>query len=240
MDETTNWKMKRVGFISASRLSDLMTKGRGKSSEWGQTAISYLYQIERERYTGCPPINHDAPALSFGRENEQYAVEWIRENISDKIRYYETDFPEKPFITVDWARFGATPDVDIPDENGNPETIIEIKTTYSDSAIHMYFSPSKPYEKKRIAAFEEHRDQLAGQLLACPTCNEICILKYNPQRDEEEWDTINPLDPSRGILFRFKRSEFGEYLDVLRNRIITADKFLETGQEIELINNFKL
>ena len=230
------WRQKRIGCISASRLDDLMTKGRGK--DWGQTAISYLYQIEMERYLNEPPINRDAPALRFGRENEQYAVEWLKENFSENIRYYETDFDEKPFITVDWARFGATPDVDIPDGNGFPEKIVEIKTTFSDGAIYDYFSPTKPYEKKRILALKEHRNQMAGQLLACPTCKTIYILKYNPQRDDTEWDLRSPLDTSRGIMFEFKREEFGTYLDEVKDRIIKADEYLNLGQELEGINDY--
>lgn len=230
------WRQKRIGCISASKLDDLMTRGRGK--DWGQTAISYLYQIEMERYLNEPPINRDAPALRFGRENEQYAVEWLRENFSENIRYYETDFDEKPFITVDWARFGATPDVDIPNEDGFPEKIVEIKTTFSDGAIYDYFSPTKPYEKKKILALKEHRNQMAGQLLACPTCNTIYILKYNPQRDDTEWDLRSPLDTSRGIMFEFKREEFGTYLDEVKDRIIKADQYLNLGLELEGINDY--
>lgn len=229
------WIQKRIGYISASHLADLMCKGKGKP--WGATAISYLYRIEMERYTGMPSVNRDALALRFGRENEPYAIEWLRENVSDKIRYYETDFEEKPFITVDWAAFGATPDADIPDEDGNPTEIFEIKTTYSDSAIYTYFSPSKPYEKKRMAALEEHREQLAGQFLACPTCKQITILKYNPQR-EDEWDVRSPLDMSRGVMFTFTREEFGDYLEKVKQRIIQADEYLNTGFELELINEY--
>lgn len=229
------WIEKRIGYISASHLADLMTKGKGK--EWGQSAISYLYKVEMERYLNEPSAHRDAPALRFGRENEQYAVEWLRENVSDKIRYYETDFDEKPFITVDWAKFGATPDTDIPDENGNPIEIFEIKTTYSDGAIYTYFSPSKPYEKKRAEALKEHRDQIAGQFLACPTCQTINILKYNPQRDDE-WDLRSPIDLSRGILFSWTRQEFGDYLEQVKQRIIKADEYLKMGMELDLINEY--
>ena len=229
------WIQKRIGYISASHLADLMCKGKGK--EWGQTAISYLYKVEMERYLNEPSINRDAPALRFGRENEQYAVEWLRENICANIRYYETDFEEKPFITVPWAKFGATPDTDIPDADGNPKEIIEIKTTYSDSAIYTYFSPSKPYEKKKKEALKEHGDQIAGQFLACPTCETISILKYNPQRDDE-WDLRSPVDLSRGIVFSWTREEFAEYLEVVKGRIIQADEYLNTGKELDLINEY--
>lgn len=230
------WKQKRIGYITASRLGDLMTKGRGK--EWGQSAISYLYQIEMERLLNEPPLERDAPALRFGRENEQYAVEWLRTNYDSTVRYYETDFDEKPFITVDWAKFGVTPDTDIPGFDDEPIEIIEIKTTWSDSTIYNYFSPSKPYDKKRALCLSEHRDQLAGQLLACPTVQNISVLKYNPQRDDSEWDLRSPIDPTRGIMFHFSREEFGTYLEYMKDRIIKADQYLNTGMELELINEY--
>lgn len=231
-----NWIKKRIGFISASHLSDLMTKGKGVP--FGKTAISYLYRVEMERYLNEPSINRDAPALRFGRENEKYAVEWLRHNFSWRIRYYEDDFLEKPFITVDWAKFGATPDVDIPNKDDSPKEIIEIKTTYSDGSIYDYFSPSRPYEKKRALALEEHKEQMAGQLLACPTCEKIWILKYNPQRDDCDWDVRSIIDESRGIMFGFTREEFGLYLDEVKTRIIQADEYLNTGKELELINEY--
>lgn len=234
--EDTQWLMKRAGFISASSLSDLMCKGSGKA--WGETAISYLRKVEYERMMGTPGLHKDAPALSFGRENEPYAVEWIRANIHADVRYYEEYFPEKPFITVPWAKFGATPDVDIADENGNPIELFEIKCTYSESSTYFYFSPSAPESRKKAEVLKEHRDQIAGQFLACPTVQRIHVLKYNPQRDDTDWDIMDPLDPKRGIIFTFTREEMGTYLDDVKERIIKADKFLNTGLDLETINEY--
>lgn len=234
--EDTQWLMKRAGFISASSLSYLMCKGRYKA--WGKEAISYLRKVEYERMVGTPGLHKDAPALSFGRENEPYAVEWIKANIHADVRYYEEDFEEKPFITVPWARFGATPDVDIADENGNPIELFEIKCTYSESSTYFYFSPSAPESRKKAEVLKEHRDQIAGQFLACPTVQRIHVLKYNPQRDDTDWDIMDPLDPKRGIIFTFTREEMGTYLDDVKERIIKADKFLNTGLDLETINEY--
>lgn len=232
------WLMKRAGYISASRLDDLMTKGRTKEKMWGDSAIAYLYKIEYERMMGTPGLYKDAPALSFGRENEPYAVEWLRQNVNPDIRYYEEDFEEKPFVTVNWARFGCTLDTDIPNENGNPLEIYEIKCTYSESSTYTYFSPSRPYEKKRLEALREHRCQIAGQFLACPTCNVIHILKYNPQRDDTDWDVMDTVAPRRGIIFDFTREEMGAFLEEVKDRIIKADEYLNQHLEIELINEY--
>lgn len=225
------WRNKRVGAISASRLPDLMTKGKGVA--WGKTAISYLQEIEMERYFKRVIVNTDAPALRFGRENEPYAVEWLRENVSPDIVWYETDFDEKPFIKVDWANFGATPDT----EWVKKQILIEIKCVYSLLQICNYFSPTRPYELKRADALAEHREQIAGQFLAKPDIKEIWILKYNPQRDDIDEDIVSPTDVSRGIIFKFTREEMGIYLDEVKEKIIFADNYLNSGKPLENINN---
>ncbi|MEG1289546.1 MAG: YqaJ viral recombinase family protein [Bacteroidaceae bacterium] len=233
----SEWLQNRSGYITASNLHLLMTKGRGKEQAWGDSAISYLYKVEYERFMGCPGIETDAAPLRFGRENEPYAIEWLRRNFNPYVRYYEVDFPEKPFIKVDFAKFGSTPDADIVGFNGTVEELIEIKTTFSEKATYTYFSPSKPYDKKRAMALEEHIDQLIGQLLCFPNVNVIHLLKYNPQRDSE-YD-IKPIDdPSRGIMFTFTREELGLAIDIRRERIIMADEYLETGFELEGINDY--
>lgn len=228
------WRNKRVGYISASRLSDLMTKGKGKI--WGQTAISYLKEVEMERFLGRVIADKDAPALRFGRENEPYAIEWLRENVSPDIISYETDFPEKPFLKVDWAMYGATPDTEWVEKN----ILIEIKCVYSIGQICDYFSPSRPYERKRVDALSEHRDQIVGQFLAKEDIKEIWILKYNPQRDEIDEDITSPIDESRGILFKFTREEMGSYITEVKEKIIWADLYLKSGKDLEMINESKL
>ena len=235
-----DWKKKRIGYFSASRLGDLMTRGRGKGEDWGKTAIAYLYNIERQRWLREPPREVHAAAMSFGLEQEAYAVEWIRENMETdyEVRHYETGFKEKPFITVDWARYGVSPDADLYDrKTGKIEGLIEIKVVWGAVEISQYFSPSRSYLKKRADAFNEHRDQLAGQLLAFPDVNRIILLKYDGQTDSE-FDIRDPLDLSRGVYFVFERSEFGAYLDELKERIILADHYLNLGHEIELINEY--
>ena len=43
------WHLQRLGKITASRISDLMTKGRKKDELFGKTAMSYIYQVAAER-----------------------------------------------------------------------------------------------------------------------------------------------------------------------------------------------
>lgn len=249
MDENKQWLSERTGYISASRLSDLMTKGRSKDKAWGESAISYLEQLSYERafgklyaqnanplsapYTG---YHTDSAALRFGRENEPYAVEWIRQNLNSKVRYYETDFERKPFCTVPWAKYGATPDCDAPDANGNPKAIYEIKCTFSDGAVYKYFCPNRSTERKIEDVKKEHLDQILGQFLACPTVEVIFLVKYNPPRDEYDWDLMDVTDPQRGCWFIFERAAYQKELEEMKERIIFADMHLNSGEDIELIN----
>lgn len=249
MVEDNKWLASRIGMFSASGIADLMTKGRAKDKAWGDSAITYLYKVEFDRmmkqrvkdYTG---YHSDSPAMRFGRENEIWAVEWLRQNVNRDIKYYETDFHDsegkhiKPFLTVEWAAFGATPDTALVDENDDPLEIWEIKCCFSESQIYRYFSPTRDYEKKKADAAKEHLDQVCGQFLACPKCDTIHILKYNPQRDTDDcdWDIEDIADPSRGILFDFHRAELLDYLDEVKERIIFADMHLDSGEQIELIN----
>lgn len=228
------WRNQRVGAISASQLYRLMRRNR--NIPWGDTAISYLQEVEMERHLNRVVVDTDSQVLRFGRENEPYAIEWLRENVSPEILYYETDFAEKPFIKVDWANFGATPDAEWVEKN----ILIEIKCVFSFGQICNYFSPSRPYEAKRANALEEHREQIAGQFLAKPDIKEIWLLKYNPQRDEIDEDMLSPTDESRGILFKFTREEMGIYLDEVKHRIIWADMYLKTGKCLEGINESNL
>ena len=67
--------------------------------------------------------------------------------------------------------------------------LIEIKCVVGEKNICRYFSPTLAYDKKRIDAFEEHKFQLAAQLLLYPEVGEIKLLKYLPQLDENPMDT---------------------------------------------------
>jgi len=80
-----DWLNEKTGYISASKLDDLMTSGK-KGNSWGQTAITYLYKLQYERLRGFPIVGVDARPMSFGRENEVYANEWLRENVNQAIR----------------------------------------------------------------------------------------------------------------------------------------------------------
>ena len=49
---------------------------------------------------------------------------------------------------------------------------------------------------------------------------------------------MDPTDPRRGIMFTITREEMGDYLDKVKERIIKADTFLNTGLDLEVINEY--
>ncbi len=230
------WHLDKHGYISASKLDDLLTSGK-KGNSWGQTAITYLYKLQYERLRGFPIVGVDARPMSFGRENEVYANEWLRENVNQAIRSCSTDFEERIFKKVPSAMFGASPD-SILGTPENVEHLYEIKCVYGEKETTWMFSPTVSKDKKRAQVLADHRDQLAGQLIAYPECNKISLLKYDAQRDDNPFDTKSPLDISRGILFTFSRADFGDYIKDVWVRILCADAFLNSGYDLDNINEY--
>jgi hypothetical protein len=238
-EKEREWLKSKIGYFSASDLHRLMTNGT-KGREWGDTAITYLYSVERQRWINKPPNEVSAAPMRWGNEQEAYAVEWLRANNDTglDIRHYESDFDYKPFIKVDWARFGVSPDADYFDPKKQQiKGIIEIKSVWGEKDTSMFFSPSRPYEKKRSDGFIMHKEQLAGLMLAFPYINDIFLVKYDGQTDSE-FDIRSVTDPDRGIIFHFSREEFGTYLDEVKERIIKADKYLDLGYDLEFINDY--
>lgn len=67
------WKTQRLGKITASRFSDMMTNGRGSSGSMGLTAYSYMYDLIIERLTGEPQTLPEMKALIWGNDHEPEA-----------------------------------------------------------------------------------------------------------------------------------------------------------------------
>ena len=237
------WLKERIGFISASEVDKLMSK----SGKWTQGNITYLYKIQRQRFLQEPAPPVFSKIMQIGIENEPYAVEWIRHDMGWNIAHCDKDFTEKIFIKTDWG-LGSSPDAYLAerilrDEMGivvlmsHLKALIEIKCVVGEKTTNYYFSPTVPFEKKRLRAFDEHRDQMAAQLLTHPSIETICLMKYDPQDDENPWDLRPVLDKTRGLLFEFSRAEFGSYLDEMKERVTFANDYLNSGKDLDDIQN---
>lgn len=230
-EKEIRWKKAKIGLVSCSSLHLLDSK----SGSWTDTNISYLYKLQRQRVLNQPAPPIFSRNLNTGTENEPYAVAWLRENTPMNIKHCSEDFDDIVFIKTDFG-LGCSPDVyEYALDWKKIISVIEIKCVTAETTTNFYFSPTISYDIKRITAFDEHRCQLAGQLLAHPEINVVKLLKYDPQNDEDEFDIRDVTDPTRGILFTYTRSEFGEYLNYLKQRIITAEAVLKSGQDISTL-----
>ena len=175
--------------------------------------------------------------MSFGNENEPYAIEWLKENYDREIRDCSRDFATKIFRKREDVMFGASPDAIL----GTPDNvshIFEIKCVYGEKETNWMFSDTVPYEEKKAAVLKEHRSQLGGLLLAFEECVNISLLKYDAQRDDNQCDCIEPMDKSSGVLLEFTRADFGDYLEDVWPRILMADSFLKNGFNPDNINSY--
>lgn len=231
-NKESKWLQKKIGVISSSEVDKLMSK----SGKWIDGNKTYLYKIERQRYLNQPPPPISSRAMQIGIESEPYAIEWLRANTSMEIRHCDKDYDEKVFAVTDYG-LGSSPDAFEVEVNETTQEeikvgLIEIKTVVGDEPTNYYFSPTVPFDKKRLRAFDEHSGQMAGQLLVFPEIDKIKLMKYDPQMDDNEYDIRPVLDPTRGVVFEFTRAEFGSYLDDLKERVVFANNYLKAGKDI--------
>lgn len=214
------WKKKRLGIISASELSDILSAS-GKVIDGN---IAYVRKKRFERVHGYAlPVS--ARTMDIGKEQEPYAVQWFRANVTDMELVYSQELPEIPFWKADWGRFGASPDAFTPDE----KIVVEVKTVVGNEQTEFFADNRTSYDEKREAVAKTHGPQLAGQFLANPKVEEIWVLKYLYQHDDIDDDTDSPLEPWRGLIFKFKREEFA--LEDIKHRIILFDKFIDSDYD---------
>lgn len=112
------WFQKRRGRFTCSRFGDLMTRGRGKDEDFGQTALSYIRQVVAERM-GSWVFPAKASALEWGTENESLAI-------AEYQKRFGVEVSHEPFRFFEYESYaGGTPDA-LVCENGG----IEIKCPY--------------------------------------------------------------------------------------------------------------
>lgn len=120
---TSEWKRARAGHVTASRISDVMAKGKG--SYEASTRANYRAEIVVELLTGGPYEdgfkNRD---MERGTEMEPYARELYQRQSKDEVT--QVGFVLHP--TIEWA--GASPDGLVGDEG-----LLEIKSPKSKTHL---------------------------------------------------------------------------------------------------------
>ena len=223
MDKEQQWLKRRLGYISASELNNLCSKSGKVTKE----NISYIRRKRFQRKHGFTyPVS--GYALDMGKIMEHDAVLWFRENYPEVPIIYTQELSEIPFWTVDWAKFGASPDCFTEDQS----IVVEIKNLVGNNTAEFFDDTYTPYETKKAFVIEEHGNQICGQFLSNEKVQEIWLVKYIYQRDEVDEDIDSPLAPWRGLVFKFRREDFD--LDSTKQRIIKFDNFIDTDQDPNL------
>lgn len=237
-DKEYQWHLKRIGKITASEVHNIMTK----SGKWTQTAISYLYKVQRQRYINAPAPIKNARSLSWGNENESLAIEWLRENYlkgkssNFSIFHCDEDGDEKVFISGK-DNFGGSPDAYLM-YGSKIRSYIEIKCVYGENETNWMFSPTVPLEDKRKRVYDEHIFQMAGQLLLPGSPDKIMLMKYDAPDDEDEFDMRDEFDPQRGIIFNFTKKELMPIMEEMKERVWFANKCLNDGINLDNIQEY--
>lgn len=217
MTKEDNWMKKRLGMITASELGQI-TSASGKIID---TNLSYIRSKRWERLHG---FGHDVSSrpMDIGNEQEPYAFLWCKENLGRADLVYSKDCYEIPFWIAPDCPLGASPDAYTEDES----IVIEIKTLVGNTAIEFYGDPFTSAEEKKAAVWKDHGDQVLGQFLSNPKVQEIWLVKYIYCDDNIMWDTDSPTAPWRGLVFKFKRDDFAESIEAMRQRIILIDAMI--------------
>lgn len=226
------WKMKRLCLVTASAGSKILSKGtKGKS--WGTEAIGYLNEKKYELRTGRPVRSEYNKNFSWGNEQEPMAAFWMKANTMYSILHCssEVDFPDDIYFKT-----GIIPDMgDSPDLLIDNDAVGEIKCLVSQKKFEAMRSMTK------ADVVDEYCEQFAIHLMHHPDRDKLIYLVYDGQSDEDELDTTDPLDPSRGVMWTFHRSEFEVLIEEIKDRVrigmAAVRKSLETGEKIEQILN---
>lgn len=84
----------------------------------------------------------------------------------------------------------------------------------------------------------EHGSQILGQFIGEDNLKMVILLKYDAIDEDNLTDERDATHPARGICFNFSREEMGTRIDRGRERIVFADEFLKSGEDIDRINEF--
>ena len=233
-DRELRWKMRRCGKVTGSGLKELMTKGK-KGASWGDTSINYLYKKKYELRTGKPIRSETNKNFKFGHEHEPMAIEWLRANTMYDIKHCSSvvDFPDDIyFVDNIIGDLGDSPDALI-----DNDAIGECKCLVSQAK----FEAMRTMTKADVVG--EYYEQFGDHLLSHPDRTKLIYWVYDAQVDEDELDNIDPLHPSRGIIFEYSRDEFEGLMEEIKERVkigmSAVRESLRSGEKLEVILNGK-
>ena len=134
------WLLLRLGKVTASRFSDVMSKGRGSAPS--KTREAYLYQLAAEILTGAPEDSYSNKYMEWGNECEPQARAMYE---------FETgnDVEQVAFIEMG-EHIGVSPDGLVGDKG-----LLEIKCPKTTTQLKRFLSCEFP---------STYKAQVQGQL----------------------------------------------------------------------------
>jgi putative phage-type endonuclease len=132
---TDAWLRERAGKVTASRISDVMSKGRGSAPS--ATRANYMAQLVAERLTGEPTETFTSAAMQHGTDTEPQArAQYIMRTGQD---VQEVGFVAHPTLFMS----GASPDGLVGDAG-----LVEIKCP--NTATHIQTLRGKEIDRKYL------------------------------------------------------------------------------------------
>ena len=214
---TTAWFRSRIGYLTGSKIADIMKAGRKKDDPWSETAKSYLYQVAAERLFN-PLFLEDDELFQDYLDKTSFtskAMEWGTEQESSAIELYEKMFlKDNDVVPMPSCRhksiphFAASPDGGIYEKGGL--RIIEVKCPNINT-----------YMKYRLlihdaASLKETEPKYYWQMMAEMSCTEAksgTFITYTP------WLT-KPIHHAE-----IERVE--DDIKLMEERVILANEFIE-------------
>lgn len=226
--------MKRCGRVTSSALEKLFTGGRisltgdeyamAKAAktrttidvEFGETAISYVYELVREKRRNKPTFHRDNYNFEWGHAQEPYAIEWLRTNTMLNIQSCTTDFDEIVF-NICACGLGDSPDFYVGEEG-----IGEIKCPVTESKYEAIQDMTDMEVAEQYSPL-----QLAGHFMGYPKAKRLYLLIYDGQNDEDAFDKLSPVAPERGKLVVFDREQFEPHIAAIEEKVGFVTDFIQ-------------
>ena len=216
------WLLERLGKLTASCFSDLMTSPtskRDKAIGLSPGAQSYILKRVWERITDqFHDKQFSSSATEHGNENETEAIQLYKKRFGIEVQFYGVN--QKLFKYGKEDNIGGTPDGVTLDIFDNPEGGQEVKCPESGYNVLKLAGCKKPEDLKVVE--KKYYWQVIGQMLITGAV---------------WWDFI-VFDPrvKGGFLhvLRFERSEVAEDIKLLKEKLKISEQFL-----IEKTDEFK-
>ena len=219
---TDEWHSARLGKVTASKISAVMSKPR--SGSVSLTRESYMLDLMSEVLTGQPAnAPYSTPAIAWGVEQEQNAQKAYSFMTDEDVT--EVGFIDHPAIEGS----GASPDGLV-----GADGLIEIKCP--NTATHLKFMETGKIDKKYIC-------QMQWQM-ACTGRQWCDFVSYDPRAPSELTISIKRVAADREAISKMEQ-EVGQFLTEMRERIknleetnkhefkLPSEKHVEQDEHVE-------